>query len=61
VTYIPTTKKAILNPNANLKLGTKYEAAVTTGAKDLAGNLLDQDKDPSNGLQQKAWTFTTRN
>jgi hypothetical protein len=61
VTYNATTMKAILNPNANLKLGTKYKAAVTTGAEDLAGNQLDQDKDPSNGLQQKAWTFTTRN
>jgi hypothetical protein len=61
VTYNPTTNKAILNPNANLKLGTKYKAAVTTGAKDLADNQLDQDQDPSNGLQQKGWTFTTRN
>ena len=61
VTYDPNTNKAILNPNANLKLGTKYKAAVTTGAKDLADNQLDQDQDPSNGLQQKGWSFTIRN
>jgi TolB protein len=61
VTYNATAKQAILNPNANLQLGTKYKAAVTTGAKDLAGNPLDQDQDPSNGLQQKGWSFTIRN
>jgi hypothetical protein len=60
VSYDPATKKAILNPNANLKLGTKYKAAVTTGAKDLAGNQLDQDSSLS-GLQQKGWSFTIRN
>jgi subtilisin family serine protease len=61
VTYDPNTKKAILNPNANLRRGTKYKAAVTTGAQDLAGNPLDQDQDPSNGLQQKGWSFTIKN
>jgi Bacterial Ig-like domain len=39
---------------------TKYKGVITTGAKDVAGNRLDQDQDPSNGLQQKAWTFTTK-
>jgi hypothetical protein len=34
---------------------------VSTGAKDLAGLQLDQDQTPSNGLQQKTWTFTVRN
>jgi subtilisin family serine protease len=61
VSYNATAKKAILNPNANLQLGTKYKAVVTTGAQDLAGNRLDQDQDPSNGLKQKVWTFTIRN
>ncbi len=60
VTYESTTNKAILNPNSNLRLGTKYKAVVTTGAKDLAGNRLDQNSSQS-GLQQKSWTFTTRN
>jgi hypothetical protein len=60
VSYDATAKKAILNPNANLQLGTKYKAVVTTGAQDLAGNRLDQNSSLS-GLQQKAWTFTIRN
>jgi len=60
VSYDATANKAILNPNSNLRLGTKYKAVVTTGAQDLAGNRLDQN--PSlDGLQQKAWTFTIRN
>jgi M6 family metalloprotease-like protein len=61
VTYNPNTNTAILNPDANLRRGTKYKAAVTTGAKDLAGNQLDQDQDPSNGLQQMGWSFTIKN
>ena len=60
VSYDATAKKAILNPNANLRLGTKYKAVVNTGAMDLAGNRLDQNNSLS-GLQQKAWTFTIRN
>ena len=60
VSYDATAKKATLNPNANLRLGTKYKAVVTTGAKDLAGNRLDQNSTTA-GLQQKAWTFTIRN
>jgi CSLREA domain-containing protein len=61
VSYNATSNKAKLDPNANLQLGTKYKAVVTTGAQDVAGNQLDQDQDPSNGLKQKAWTFTIRN
>jgi hypothetical protein len=34
-----------------LASNTKYKAVVTTGAKDLAGNSL---------AQQKSWTFTTK-
>jgi subtilisin family serine protease len=60
VTYDASAKKAILNPNANLQRGTRYKAAVTTGAEDLAGNHLDQDSSLS-GLQQKGWSFKTRN
>jgi hypothetical protein len=37
--------------------GTTYKAVVTTKAKDLAGNQLDQN-DTQTGLQQKAWLFT---
>jgi hypothetical protein len=60
VSYDASAKKAILNPNTNLQLGTKYKAVVTTGAQDLAGNRLDQNPTTA-GLQQKAWTFTIRN
>jgi subtilisin-like proprotein convertase family protein len=63
VSYDPTTKTATLNPfdstTTRLARGTTYKAVVTTGAKDLAGTSLDQDQDPSNGLQQKKWLFTT--
>jgi hypothetical protein len=56
---------ATLNPFGSsttvLARGTKYKAVVSTGAKDMASNQLDQDQSPSNGLQQKAWTFTVRN
>ena len=41
----PFGTTTVLEPN------TKYKAVVTTGAKDLAGNSL---------AQQKSWTFTTR-
>ena len=61
VSYDAATKKAVLNPDANLQRGTRYKAVVTTGAKDLAGNRLDQDQNPSNGLQPKTWFFTVRN
>ena len=61
VSYDPTTRTAKLNPfgstTTRLARGTTYKAVVTTGAKDLAGNCLDQD--PYNGLQQKKWFFTT--
>jgi Tol biopolymer transport system component len=60
VSYDTQTKTATLNPNANLGLGTKYKAVVTTGTRDLAGNRLDQNRSLS-GLQQKAWFFTVRN
>jgi hypothetical protein len=60
VSYDGAAKKAILNPDANLQMGTKYKAVVTTGATDLAGDRLDQNSSLS-GLQQKAWTFTIRN
>jgi hypothetical protein len=44
---------AKLNPFGTTVLApnTKYKAVVTTGAKDLAGNSL---------AQQKSWTFTTK-
>jgi N-acetylglucosamine-6-sulfatase len=43
-----------------LSTSTKYKAVVTTGAKDVAGNQLDQNPNTT-GFQQKAWFFTVRN
>jgi hypothetical protein len=37
---------------------TECEVVVTTGAKDRAGNRLDQSRKKPNN-QQKEWTFTT--
>jgi hypothetical protein len=52
--------RALLNPNANLRPGTRYKAVVRTGAKDLSSNGLDQ-RPGAAGNQQKVWFFTTRN
>jgi hypothetical protein len=40
----------------DLKAGATYVATVTTGAKDLAGNQLDQDPSTA-GNQPKSWKF----
>jgi hypothetical protein len=54
--------RATLNPHGTsstlLAARTRYKAVVTTGAKDLAGNALDQN--PTTGNQQKSWAFTTK-
>jgi len=59
VTYNAATKKATLNPTTSLRRDLTYKAVVTTGAKDVAGNRLDQ-KRTTKGLQQKVWSFTVR-
>jgi hypothetical protein len=55
--------KATLNPygwsTTLLERNTRYKAVVTTGAKDLADNALDQ-KPSVSGDQSMVWTFTTR-
>jgi subtilisin family serine protease len=56
LSYDPATKRATLNPNVDLKAGATYVATVTTGAKDLAGNQLDQDPNTA-GNQPKSWQF----
>jgi hypothetical protein len=58
-TYDAATKTATLRPDQALRRGVTYKAVVTTGVKDVAGNLLDQNS-TTTGLQQKAWLFTTR-
>jgi hypothetical protein len=57
LSYQPSTDTAILDPTSSLKRGVTYKAVVTTGAKDVAGNPLDQDSSTA-GLQQKVWLFT---
>jgi arylsulfatase A-like enzyme len=57
--------KATLDPfgtstTTHLARGAKYKAVVTTGAKDLAGNRLDQNT-TTTSLDQKTWSFTVRN
>jgi Bacterial Ig-like domain len=59
VTYDSANKEAILNPKANLSLGATYEATITTGTKDLAGNALDQ-KPGISCNQSKVWRFTIK-
>jgi len=54
--------KAKLNPfetsSTLLAPNTRYKAVVTTGARDVAGNALDQ-KPTVVGSQSMVWTFTT--
>jgi hypothetical protein len=57
VSYDAATDKATLDPTDSLRAGVTYQAVVTTGAKDLADNPLDQNS-TLDGLQQKQWTFT---
>ena len=49
---------ATLDPLGTLANGTTYKAVITTGARDAAGNPLDQQS-ATTGLQQKTWSFTT--
>lgn len=59
VTYDATNKRAVLNPGANLEAGATYIANVSAGAKDVAGNALDQDPATA-GNQPKTWRFTVK-
>jgi N-acetylglucosamine-6-sulfatase len=59
-TYSASTRKATLDPTNSLQRGATYDARLTTGARDLVGNHLDQNGS-STGLQQKVWTFTVNN
>jgi len=60
VSYDATADKATLDPTNSLKRGTTYKAVVTTDAKDLAGNSLDQNSSLS-GPQQRVWSFKVKN
>ena len=50
--------KATLKPSNRLAADRRYRAVVTTEAKDMAGNALDQDRTAS-GNQPKVWAFST--
>jgi hypothetical protein len=50
--------KATLTPSTLLLANTNYRAMVSTGARDLAGNQLDQSP-TQGGKQQKVWNFKT--
>ena len=56
VSYNADTDTAKLDPTNNLREEVGYKAVVTTWAKDVAGNRLDQDSSTS-GFQQKRWFF----
>jgi hypothetical protein len=57
VSYDAGTDTATLDPTNSLQSGVTYKAVVSTGAKDLAGNPLDQNSTKT-GSQQMAWFFT---
>ncbi len=57
--YSASMDTATIDPAASLRTGVTYKAVVTTGAKDLAGNPLDQ-QNTTTGLQPKEWSFTVR-
>jgi Tol biopolymer transport system component len=56
VSYNADTGTAKLDPNNNLRRGVAYKAVVTTWAKDVTGNRLDQESTTS-GFQQMRWFF----
>jgi arylsulfatase A-like enzyme len=60
VSYQASTQTATLDPTNPLRRGVTYKAVVTTGAKDVVGNPLDQNTTIP-GSQQKAWLFTVSN
>ena len=51
VSYDATAERATFDPSKSLQRGITYKAVITTEAKDLAGNSLDQNPTLS-GLQQ---------
>jgi len=57
MSYNAAQRKVTLEPEIALKRGATYKAVVSTRAKDLAGNRLDQNRNRA-GLQPKVWYFT---
>jgi hypothetical protein len=60
LSYDATADKATLDPTNSLQRGATYKAVVSTEARDLADNSLDQ-RSTLSGLQQKVWFFKVRN
>jgi hypothetical protein len=59
VTYDARLHRVVLDPTRALRHHTTYRVVVTTGAKDLAANRLDQNPSRA-GAQRVSWTFRTR-
>lgn len=57
VSYDASNKTVTLHPASDLSSGATYKAVVTTGAQDLAGKFLDQNRSKE-GNQSKSWRFT---
>jgi hypothetical protein len=55
--YNAAQRKVTFWPPNPLERGVTYKAVVSTRAKDLAGNRLDQNRNRA-GLQPKVWYFT---
>jgi Tol biopolymer transport system component len=56
VSYNSDTDTAKLDPTNTLREEVEYRAVVSTVAKDMAGDRLDQNSSTT-GLQQKVWFF----
>jgi subtilisin-like proprotein convertase family protein len=59
VTYVAASRTVVLDPAVKLAAHTTYRLVVTTGAKDLARNALDQNATKS-GSQKFTASFRTR-
>ncbi len=57
VSYDAGTKKATLDPSADLEAGTKYTATVKGGAADCASCAKDESGNPL--AADEVWSFTT--
>ena len=57
VDYNAAKRKVTFWPETPLRRRTTYKAVVSTQAKDLAGNMLDQNRNRTD-LQPKVWYFT---
>jgi murein DD-endopeptidase MepM/ murein hydrolase activator NlpD len=57
VSYDSGSRRATLNPSANLQSGINYVATVTPGAKGTSGISLDQNQ-YTTVAEPKTWTFT---